>query len=198
MCVQVGVCIRVQWHPPPAWCGADGRVYLMLFSSGVRLTTKQKIDEAIAGTPLALTGKKKKDQQYCLKALAPFCSRNALCAFYDAKANGLLPRLGVHVQVRRVPVVAGASRHVSAAIQPTRHSHSHTHSHIHSLRGVMLLPQAPTHGSLEAMLEWMDKQDPPIPVQSCAIGAVNVSDIKKLGVRDRVWSTHCAGGWADE
>lgn len=106
----------------------------------MRITTKQKIDEAIAGTPLMFTGKKRADKDWCLDFLRPACRRNALWKFYDAKAHGALPALGVHVQ-------------------------------------------APTHGSLEAMLEWMAKQDPPVPVQSCAIGALNLNDVKKLGVR---------------
>lgn len=106
-------------------------------TSGVRLTTKQKIDGAIAGTPLMFTGKKKSDKNFCLQYLEPACRRNALWKFYDAKARGLLSPLGVHVQ-------------------------------------------APTHGSLEAMLDFLAKQEPPIPVHSCAMGALNIVDLKRL------------------
>ena len=83
--------------------------------TGVRVTTKQKVDEAIAGAPLMFTGKKKEDKAFCLDFLAPASRRNALWKFYDAKSRGALAPLGIHVQ-------------------------------------------APTHGSLEALLEWLSKQ----------------------------------------
>ena len=70
----------------------------MKMNEGLRLTAKQKIDEAIAGTPLMITGSKPEDQAWCLRQLAPFCERNALWLFHDAKRRGVLPPLGVHVQ----------------------------------------------------------------------------------------------------